>query len=836
MHLEAELLAKQAEVDKIQALEAIKQKEQRRIRAQLRALEAKVYRIPQRIRKAVESGRQRSSELARAVVVKKQRAYIPEMRSLARILVKSGCSQAHVGAVIQRVARMAGKDLVSRAMSRRTVGRAIKEGGIASNIQLGHEIATNKDFTASCDGTSHKDLQYEALHIALLAPSYEDPSAPHTHKLRLVSVRTTVNHTSESQLEGIKESLEAVRKAYADSPLAKRTQISLEADEVMLRWRGLNTDHAADQQKLYRLACLWKAECLHAQLGQVKIISQPSDALIETMLETNQQKILDAGGQQAWDALTAEQKTVREVTAMRQLSIRLGKEAYGDLPEEKRRELDLFIWCGCCMHKELNSVKGGNRAMQEYWIKQNLPGPILLANRDNAATLDGIADGEAASTAAEKRAQEVSSRGGVKTADLAGALFNHKDDKKGAQDTYRNYLRENYGRLTKFPDTSNTRYQSYCEAAAELLVYKDGLVSLLDLIKDKKTARTLNHMEQNVYNALHDIPTLTELSVLVLYSQAITHPYMRVIRGSDIGDANMLNYGPYHREVLTFIQKLIDEPALLLGDTATYKTGSLDGKEWFRSEAVAVVRELAPSLPHLEGALVAFLQGSLATWERFTSEFAPGGLIDLATATERERAWMPATNDANEGALGSFRLHARMKPNSTIQAYNAQATYTHNDTESFMGAVLNKPEDHLHLMRMARAADSSGLAAKARAEQVAYDQRVVEEKRAKDKERTQKEAEKTARFLALAFVVDLDAINKLSSTQLEDQLDKHRRNGDKEIGLKKLSTRKADKLVKLLDAVTRYQTRLAAEDVAESTVEGASEALDSHLDAMEVDD
>jgi hypothetical protein len=40
----------------------------------------------------------------------------------------------------------------------------------------------------------------------------------------------------------------------------------------------------------------------------------------------------------------------------------------------------------------------------------------------------------------------------------------------------------------------------------------------------------------------------------------------------------------------------------------------------------------------------------------FTSEFAPGGLIDEATAEERELAWMPATNDENEGALGSFRV------------------------------------------------------------------------------------------------------------------------------------------------------------------------------------
>ena len=36
------------------------------------------------------------------------------------------------------------------------------------------------------------------------------------------------------------------------------------------------------------------------------------------------------------------------------------------------------------------------------------------------------------------------------------------------------------------------------------------------------------------------------------------------------------------------------------------------------------------------------------------TEFAPGGLIYEATAEERELAFMPATNDENEGLLGSF--------------------------------------------------------------------------------------------------------------------------------------------------------------------------------------
>ena len=50
----------------------------------------------------------------------------------------------------------------------------------------------------------------------------------------------------------------------------------------------------------------------------------------------------------------------------------------------------------------------------------------------------------------------------------------------------------------------------------------------------------------------------------------------------------------------------------------------------------------------------AFLKGASSTWDRFTSEFVPGGMIDEATDLEKDLAWMPATNDLNEGALGSY--------------------------------------------------------------------------------------------------------------------------------------------------------------------------------------
>ena len=71
-------------------------------------------------------------------------------------------------------------------------------------------------------------------------------------------------------------------------------------------------------------------------------------------------------------------------------------------------------------------------------------------------------------------------------------------------------------------------------------------------------------MERNLYNALQCKPTLTELASLALYAQAITHPYMHHICGSNIGTTNMLDLGPLHFEVEQHIDKVIANPDLLV--------------------------------------------------------------------------------------------------------------------------------------------------------------------------------------------------------------------------------------------------------------------------------
>jgi hypothetical protein len=342
-----------------------------------------------------------------------------------------------------------------------------------------------------------------------------------------MSVSAALNHTAETQDQDMDDNFENIVDAFAESPLGERSEAKLPSIDMKYKWTGGNGDHSADQKKKHAIGKKNKEAAIEMDLGSKSLLSRGPDDLIATLEAENQQKINDVGGIEAWEALSAAEQVTHDVTMMKRLTVCLGKEALAAMPEEDRRKLMLFIWAGCSMHKELNSVKGGNKGMMAWWKENNIPGPILLANRDNAATLrdtangiveDAGVDAEAdigvalgvnlgAPTKAQQRAMDVTTAGGVKAAGIAGAIFNHKDDKKGQQDSYRYQFQAILGHPCNFPDTSSIRYHCFCVAAAELIAYTPEYLVFLDTVKMSKDKPGFNHMEQNMWNALHDAKT-----------------------------------------------------------------------------------------------------------------------------------------------------------------------------------------------------------------------------------------------------------------------------------------------------------------------------------------
>ena len=114
--------------------------------------------------------------------------------------------------------------------------------------------------------------------------------------------------------------------------------------------------------------------------------------------------------------------------------------------------------------------------MTAWWSKAGFIGPIKLMNRDNSS----VAASD--SSTARNRALNVSGAGGVKLTSLAGAIFNHKDDKKGQQDSLQTFMLTKLGYKVLFPDSSNIFYHSHCNAASELLVHLPLYREFLELV------------------------------------------------------------------------------------------------------------------------------------------------------------------------------------------------------------------------------------------------------------------------------------------------------------------------------------------------------------------
>ncbi|KAF8228771.1 hypothetical protein L208DRAFT_1485504 [Tricholoma matsutake] len=307
---------------------------------------------------------------------------------------------------------------------------------------------------------------------------------------------------------------------------------------------------------------------------------------------------------------------------------------------------------------------------------------------------------------------------------LVGMLLHHKDNKKGQQDSFQIFFELHLGYAIRFPDMSNTQFQSHCNAAVKLILYLPYYLKFLLLVHDKKEKQNFNHLEANVFNGLKDIPTLTKLCVLALYSQAISHPYMCML-------------GPLHMKVQAHCRAVIENPQLLLASDIDFKTGALDGKLWEWPELFYAIQRMSDSLPHLEPCLVAFFKGALKTWDHFSSEFADGKAISQLSEAKKDHMFIPATNNHNKGALGSLRQTWRHGPNMTISQYNARALYKQNDMGSFVRSVLG-PQDCRFLRKEARKVDGSGAEKQMREEQAQYDQQMVDVKRKADVERQEK--------------------------------------------------------------------------------------------------
>ncbi|KAL5520229.1 hypothetical protein ACEPAG_9442 [Sanghuangporus baumii] len=772
--------------------------------------------------------------------------YTPRVRCLVRRIASSGVSLEKCGVVAGEFLRFLciflgvsegdGKTKI-RIPSPRTIRRIVGEGNVASKLQLGLGLKQTEGFTIGGDGTTNRNLNYEAMHLHLnntVGSDSECLTARHTTYFG--EVRQSANHRAETQVKGDTQFLHGLVELFNRSPLATQVSMSRQSSSSSLRspsssqsnsptlplsvctlapkFHGSHGDHAEDQKAKHRLLSEWKSEMTLRGLGAEYILSMPDEERNAVFWKEKEEMILRIG-ESEWNSMSEEEKKKSNLSVMEKVTEKLAERALQSLPEETRRRIMMFAWCGCGMHKDLNAVKGGDLAMREEWKKHGIA-PVLLANRDNAAVLEAaeaeaVGDSSREESPAEKRAREVSESGGSKLSKLMGKLLNDEDDKKGYHDEFCGFMFSYIGQSIRYPDTSLTRYTSFLNAAAENLAHYDLYLAFMEYIRYRKVKPDLNHLESNVLKGLLDKPTLTELACQALYREAISIPYINSIRGSELEDTNGLTLDNLLQRVKSHIKKLIDDPGIILAPTSRPEEAIMGGNEsWNRPDAIKAIQEhiTMDRLPKLKELFKAFLKGALDTWERFSSEFEDGGTIAALTEAEKDLAWMPSTNDVNEGALGSYRLFARKTPHGSLSLFNSLFRYRRNNTEEFISTYLSDDGLQAFLRKEARAEDQMGTDRK-RSREIAKQHE--EEARTKKQKRDEWDARVRKRdeeLRGLAVEFDRDRVNEMMAPELKNQLDKLRKMKDNVLKIppNKDLGRKDDRKAALLAALDQYSS------------------------------
>ena len=734
-------------------------------KTEIYSLKCKAIRASQSRAKIIQKTRDKVTKERTTFYLLQKGVFSQETRNLVRVLVQANVSYKNIMHVIESVLATAGITAVGR-ISPRSVSRIVKEGYIAACIQLGYEMQVTEALTLSSDGTAHKNLNYDSRHAHY---KVEGPDGEKTQVTRFLGLQRTLDGSSEEAVKEWDYQLQKNFNVFNGSPLATERNMWARLVDIYIKFAGMHADHCTKEKKNFVLMKEKKIAATEQILGEKRIVDDPVDQLMPHFLAANQAMMEKIGGQSAWDNLTEQQQNEYKAEMLAKLTTDLGKDSFEKLSDREQRLFKLFIWVGCGCHKDLNTVLGGYVSLSKFWSDNGLKQPVLLPNKTNAAIIE---DKTADASESVKQAVLNSSCGAIKTTKIAGDILNNKNDKSGHHDQFRIWWKARHGTDFTFPRTSNNHFQSNCEAAAVLTVYREDILEYLKYAEQKKAKVRYSHMEKNLVKALNDIPTRTELAVLALYAQAVSHPYMKAIREDPT--TNALDLGPLNQKIESFMVRLIEDPTFLVGEHVSYETGSFDGKPWRSEKVVKKINELAPQFPYLKQALVAFCKGAHETWKRFTSEYTPGGLIDEATQEEKDLAWMPSTNDVNEGALGQFRVMIRRQPQLTLLQYNARTMFARNNTAAFMDEMFTE-DTHKYVWELARQKDTSE---KDRLmDIVKLQEEKIAKKMAIKKKRNAKAAELANRISQVVLQFNIGKIMKLKGEKLRDQFDAFKREG-----------------------------------------------------------
>ncbi|KAF9257112.1 hypothetical protein L218DRAFT_880227, partial [Marasmius fiardii PR-910] len=96
--------------------------------------------------------------------------------------------------------------------------------------------------------------------------------------------------------------------------------------------------------------------------------------------------VKQTGGDDAWRMLSVEEQEQLQKNVYPETVREIGQKTCNELSPEEQGTMDLFLWVGCCMHKEMNAFEGGAAMAEAWWTENGLKPPIKLRNCNHDAT------------------------------------------------------------------------------------------------------------------------------------------------------------------------------------------------------------------------------------------------------------------------------------------------------------------------------------------------------------------------------------------------------------------------------------------------------------------
>jgi hypothetical protein len=203
----------------------------------------------------------------------------------------------------------------------------------------------------------------------------------------------------------------------------------------------------------------------------------------------------------------------------------------------------------------------------------------------------------------------------------------------------------------------------------------------------------------------------------------------------------------------------------------------LVGKLWSEPKVFTAIQKWESEIPYLPDLLSALCLGALETWERFTQDLIPAGIPLSLSPEETMKCFVPPTNDANEGALGTWHVWSRRFPRLTLHHFNALLANRMNKTEDYM-EVSFTPELYTWIRQEARHIDTSKKEQARKSSLVAAAESEAKQNNAAAAVRLERQAQKVAHIKGIALELDVEKVAKMKGAELTDQLKAHRQLGE----------------------------------------------------------